>query len=355
MRKIGAVQLKNKATCVAFSWMRAWGIDVRLPESPTEGDLVVGGRRIVIQEDRRPGEFDFALSPTAVMGQSVSETLAELHRLTEFLGKGKPQGFRKVSGKERAKSEDYLGVSMRLTPFGRTPNIPEADMKPWLPVLKREADRAARRCAKLLGSMGLERGDLYTIGLVFLQNYLARHQEMGNEKVTGANLTLYLIQQYGRWADVTIRHLKNVSVVSSGLPLNLLVGTPHPGAQVEEGVRHVYGDDEGEGPESVMSYEMSFEETPSTEDDQPLTFASAEEREKWERKKAMQDGRYAAKRRRNAKAALEAGLSEMPHDRMVYVLQEVRDSNFHHPDAREEAHRRLTAHTTGCQTCQGHR
>lgn len=353
MRKINPVQVKNKAVCVVFSWMRAWGIDARLPERPDEGDIVVGGKSIVIQEDRRPGEFDLSLSPSAVLGSDLKVTLAELHRLTKFLGKGRPAGFRDVTGTKRAKSDDYLGVSMRLTPFGRTPNIPAADMKRWLPTLKREADRAARRCSGILASMGLDRDDLMSIGLVYLSNYLSRHQTLANDKVNGANLTLSLIQQYGRWADITIRHLKNVSPVASGLPLDLLVGTPCAGAVVDDGTRTIFADDPDDGTEQVMSYTMSFEKSDEPEDDEP-EFATEADRLKWERKQVMKDGRYLAKRRRNAKAALESGLAEMPHDRMVYVLREVQDSNFHHPEARMEAHRRLNAHQSGCKTCQGH-
>lgn len=354
MRRVNPVQLKNKAVCVAFSWMRAWGIDARLPERPDEGDIVVGGKRIVLQEDRRPGEYDLALSPSAILGFDLKATLAELHRLTKFLGKGEPEGFRNVTGKERAKSSDYLAVSMRLTPFGRTPNIPEADLKRWLPTLKREADRASRRCAGILASMGLDVDDLYSIGLVYLSNYLARHRTLGNDKMTGGGLTMFLVQQYGRWADLTIRHLKNVSPVSSGLPLDILVGSPCTGGRVEEGVRHVYVDDDSGEDESVMSYVMDFEPQSEPEDDEPEVFLSEEDRLRWERKKVMNEGRYLAKRRRNARAALEAGLSEMSHDRMVYVLREVRDSNFHHPEAREEAHRRLSTHTKNCETCRGH-
>jgi hypothetical protein len=354
MRKVNPVQLKNKAVCVVFSWMRAWGIDARLPERPGEGDIVVGGKRIVLQEDRRPGEYDLSISPSAVLGSDLKVTIAELHRLTDFLGKGKPAGFRNVTGKERAKPDDYLGVSMRLTPFGRTPNVPDADLKRWLPTLKRESDRAARRCAGILASMGLDKGDLYNIGLVYLTNYLSRHQTLSNEKVNGANLTLSLIQQYGRWADITIRHLKNVSPVSSGLPLDLLVGAPCAGARIDEGVRHVYADDDSGESESVMSYTMDFERRDEPEGDEPEDFPSEEARLKYERSVSMKEGRYLAKRRRNAKAALESGLSEMSHDKMVYVLREVRDSNFHHPEAREEAHRRLDAHSRGCKTCQGH-
>lgn len=359
-KKANPVQQKQRAVCVVFSWMRAWNIDARLPEAPNEGDLVVCGRQVVLREDRQPGGHDIALAPSAILGSDLKATLAELHRLTERLGYGAPSGFRNVSGTTRANPDDYLGVSMRLTPFGRTPNIPEEDLKKWMPTLKRESDRAARRCGAILANMSLDKEDLKNIGLVYLMNFLSRHAPLGDEKATGKQLTMSLLQEYGRWADVTIRHLKNVSAhVAAGLPLDAIVGAPHPLAHVE-GADHestTGRDSERFGELNLVgTYVMDMEGAidaargAPAEDAEP-TFASSEEWEKYERRQAMREGRYLAKRRRNAKAALDLALSEMPHDRMVFVLSEVVDSHFQNPEAREEAARRLEEHRETCPQC----
>lgn len=352
-KKSNPIQRKQKAVCVVFSWMRAWDIPARLPEALDEGDLVVGEKRVVLREDRQPGEYDLALAPSAILGSDLKTTLAELHRLTQALGRGAPSGFRNVSGNGRAASSDYLGVSMRLTPFGRTPNIPETDIQKWLPTLKREADRAARRCESILWNMGLDKKDLFNIGLVYLTNFLSRHQPLGDEKATGRELTLSLIQQYGRWADVTIRHLKNVSArVAAGLPLDTMVGSPHPLAHVESGNWEDSSGEDFAERAMVGTYTMDFDriDEPVKDDGEP-DFASVEDEEKYRRRQAMRDGRYQAKRRRNAKAALDLALAEMPHDRLVFVLNEVVESHFQHPDAREEAARRLEAHRETCPLC----
>lgn len=356
-KKSNPVQQKQRAVRVVFSWMRSWNIDVRFPEALDEGDLVVDGKRVVFRDDRQAGEFDFALSPSAVIGPDMRATLSELHRLTQHLGRGAPAGFRDVTGMTRASPDDYLGVSMRLTPFGRTPNIPEEDLRKWLPTLKREADRAARRCGAILANMSLDKDDLKNIGLVYLMNFLSRHAPVGDEKATGKQLTMSLLQEYGRWADVTIRHLKNVSArVAAGLPLDAIVGAPHPLARVEGADYEASAGDTPDKSNIVGTYVMDMEDaidasrTAQPEDDEPV-FASNEEWEKYERRQAMREGRYLAKRRRNAKAALDLALSEMPHDRMVFVLSEVVDSHFQNPEAREEAARRLEEHRETCSRC----
>jgi hypothetical protein len=339
-KKINPTSLKNKAVCVVFSWMKSWGIDVRLPQSPEEGDLVVDGRRVVFVEDRLPGDFDFALSPSAILGSDLQPTLAELHRLTQFLGRGAPEGFRQDTGIKRAHPDDYLGVSMRLTPFGRTPNLPTSEFAKWEKVLKREADRAARRCRSLLYSMGLDRDDLKSIGLVYLSNYLHRHQTLDNDQVNGANLTLSLMQQYGRWADVTIRHLKDVSPTTVGVPINFILGSPCPNSYIDD----IYGSN------FEASYTFDLENKSPPIEEEP-DFNTPEEAARWHHKRAIQEGRYQAKRRKNATAALESGLSELPHDRMVYILNEVAESHFQDTDARDEARRRLRDHQTNCVIC----
>jgi hypothetical protein len=340
-RIINPTTYKQKAVCVVFSWMRSWKIDVRLPTSPDEGDIVVGDKRIVLCEGATPPEYDLSLSPSAILGTDLKATLVELHRLTEFLGRGSPEGFRKNTNIKRASPNDYLGVSLRLTPFARTPNIPEADVLKWMPVLKREADRAGRRCRGILYNMGLDRNDLMSIGLVYLVTYLNRHQTLGNDQVNGGNLTRSLMQRYGRWASVTIRHLKKVAPITSGIPIDAIMGSPCPNSIMWD----------SHGTDREASYTFNPEIMDGKVDNEP-TFFSIEQEQNWLRRKAMKDGKYLAKRRRNAKAALDLALEEMPHDRMVFTLSEVIASDFQHPDARIEAHKRLDLHQNNCDTCR---
>jgi hypothetical protein len=339
-RPVNSINVKNKSVCVVFSWMKAWGIEVRLPERSNEGDLVADGRSVALEEHPSPTS-DLTISLSAVLGPDLQVTLAELHRLTEFLGRGKPAGFRNATGLTRASPDDYLGVSMRLTPFSRTPNIPTADVMKWMPTLKKEADRASRRCSGILFNMGLDKNDLLSIGLVYLSNYLCRHQTPGNEKVTGENLTLSLRQQYGRWADVTIRHLKKVAPISAGFPIDFVMGAPCPNSSLED----------AHGTDHEASYVFNPEVSEEEPEEEP-EFSSSEEEEKWHRRQANKETRYMSRRRRNAQAALELGLSEMGHDRMVEVLREVQTSEFQHPDARDEAKRRLVKHQAACESCR---
>jgi hypothetical protein len=341
-KKVSPVQLKTRSACVVYSWMRAWNIPVRLPEVHSEGDLVVDDKSVVFREDGERGGFDIALSSSAILGANLNATLAELHRVTDLVGRGRPAGFRNVTGMGRASPSDYLGVSMRLTPFSRAPNIPEEDIVRWRPVLKREADRAARRYAGILFNMGLDRQDMFNIGLVFLVTYLNRHQALGDDRINGAQLTLSLHQRFGRWAAVTVKHLKSVAPITSGLPVDALVGSPCPNSVLED----------SHGTDREASYTFSPESLDEPDTDEEPDFTSDEAEQKYLHSKAMKEGRYMAKRRRNAKAALDSMLEEMPHDRMVFVLAEVAESDFQHQDARDEAVRRLCDHKSSCSGCQ---
>jgi len=340
-RKVNPIQAKNRAICVTYSWLRSWGIDVRAPKDGEEGDLIVGGKVIVIQEDSAPGNFDFSLSSSAILGSNLDDTLAELHKLTEFLGLGSPEGFRKVTS-TRANTHDYLGVSMRLTPFSRTPNLPTSDIRKWMPVLMKEVNRAFRRCEGILYNMGLEKKDLVTVGLVYLTNYLNRHQLLKDEKITGANLTLSLRQQFGRWAGVTIKHLRGVAPITSGMPIDFVMGSPCPNSRFVK----------SPGEDCATSYEFNLESLESPEEEPEPQFDSEEVKQKWFHKKEVKDNRYYTNRRRNAKIALEQALSDMPHDKMLSVLNEVKNSEFQHPDARAEAKRRIAAHQKTCSSCK---
>jgi hypothetical protein len=341
---VNPLQPKTRAVCVVYSWMRAWGVDVRMPAGPDEGDIVVSDKRIIFNEERQSSDYDFALAASAILGADLRDTITELHRLTTFLGRGTPAGFRQVAGNgtKRASRDDYLGLSMRLTPFGRTPNIPVDDILKHTKTLKREADRAGRRGRYVLANMGLDRDDLYNIGLVFVTNYLNRHQSLSNEKQNGANLTLFLHQEYGRWFDVTVRHLKNTAPVTSGVPIEYLMGAPCPNAIFED----------SHGTDKEAAYCFDLEKQQQNELPSDPVFTSINDEEKYMRKKATKEERYLAKRRRNAKVLLDTSLAEMPHDRMVTTLQDVASSEFQHPDARKEANRRLNEHFNSCTSCK---
>ena len=63
-------------------------------------------------------------------------------------------------------------------------------------------------------------------------------------------------------------------------------------------------------------------------------------------------GREQNERRANAKAALDARLAVMSHDKLVETLQTVVASEFCDYYARKEAQRRLTAHQASCGVCK---
>jgi hypothetical protein len=339
MAKVG--NIKGKAVIVVESALRAWGIEYRMPRSPQEADLVVKGKRVAVGGS---ADADIVLDPVAVLASDLETVKAELHRLTEYLGLGKLGGFRNVTGLERAKSEDYEATSMRLTPFGRTLNPTEADIKKWAYYVKRESDRAAYRYTGLLNAMAMSKEDLYSIGLVYLCTFLSRHRSGKNEKADAAYLTHFLQQEFRRWATVTTAKLKNIAPATAGLPVDLVVGAPCGNATFGE-----------ESSEAAYTFDI---EVPEGETVLEPVFNTVEDAERYERKRQMQEGRYKAQRQRNALMALEDGLASLSHDRFVEALSEVICSgqngnpDVFDVDAKEEAQRRFDAHMEECPACR---
>jgi hypothetical protein len=120
------------------------------------------------------------------------------------------------------------------------------------------------------------------------------------------------------------------------------MGSPCPNSLLED----------SHGTDREASYTFDPEILDGVPEEKEPIFASAEAEKKWEKRQQIKESRYNAKRRRSAQAALETGLAGMPHDRMVFVLREVETSEFQHPDAREEAARRLVEHASACSACQ---
>lgn len=347
-KRVNPMAMKSKAVCTVYYWMRAWGIPARMPATLHEGDLVVDNHAVVLSDDSSAASGGFVLDPGAILGSDVRVTVAELHRLTDFLGRGKPAGFRAATGAQRARSDDYLATSMRLTAFARTPNVPEADLQAARATLKREAQRAARRFRGILAKASLDWQDLYSIGMVFVTNYLSRYADLTDKNTNGKHLTLHLQQEFGHWAEVTVKYLSKRAPSTSGIPVELLVGTPAPGAvqvrcQLSES-------DDGERSFDV-SYVPDQEDEADVPEEEPH-FDTVEEQERWFRSRTRKQDLYRAKRQRAVRTALADGLAGMPHDKMVAALRAVVvDEHFQHPDARELADQLLYNHMKACPTC----
>ena len=325
-----------KAVNVAYSWITSWGLRTELDP---DGDLVIEGLRVVVDSHDCGFTPDIRLSGVILLGKDTQAVIAEMHRVTVACGRGKPEGFRQLSGTLRASSDDYEAISMRLTPFERTANPPEALLRKYEPVVKREADCAGRRYAQLLKLTGAGPDDLHTIGMCYLVTYLHRHRVLNNEQKDGALLTLFLRQEFRRWAHVTTLHLENVSFSLAGVPVEEIVSNPTSGATI----------DQQPGGEGEVSYQFDIE-TPSPEA-QPA-FATAEAQEQYEKRATKRMVRHRNQIREAREAELEDRLSMLPHDTFVETMTSVIQEERQDIEAREEAERRFKTHMDSCQSCQ---
>ena len=180
-----------------------------------------------------------------------------------------------------------------------------------------------------------------TIGLILMLNYLGRYQNLTDIKHNGAQLTLSLIQQFGRWADVTNEYLNRHQPIYLGLPIDAIVGTPTPGAKIIDNTN------------TEVGYIFDPESLEAESRDPLPKFSSESKATVWLKTQEKQSHKEANKRRLAAKNKLDTSLSAMPHNRMIYILGEIAASHFQHPDARLEASRRLNKHQQTCMTCKG--
>jgi len=293
--------LKNtvgKAACVAHSWLTSWGLSVEYTtKDKVAPELTIDGKYKV----SFTGNGHFNLDPVKVASTTLQTTLDELYLVTEPLGLGRPGPARPQDGKVRASTEDYEDVVMRVTQFKRTANPSPAAMGPFMPVVKREAQRAFRRHYALFTSMSYDWEDVYQIASVLAINHY--HQYMTQKwdpDTNGKFLTHYLQQQLERLALVTSQKARNVTFSATGVHPWDTVGAPTEGAVV----------DSGYGGEACYTVEEPTEAPPPPTKEQ-------------------------------SKAALEAALAGMPYEKMVETLKSVATNEYCNFYARKLAKTRL--------------
>jgi hypothetical protein len=347
-----AVGETSKAVTVAASWGKGWGLRVVVPPGHEDADLVIEGMKVRVcpgdgsRCERTPCGSSCAVDGAVVLSakklnsRNVDEAVREMWKLTTAVGAGQPGPFRKASSVLRASSDDYEATSLRLTPFQRVPNPPAEVLKKHEPIVRREANRAAKRYPRILQQMSMEEGDLYTAGLVYLCNYLHRYQNLHDEQRNGANLTLSLQQEYRRWATVTCEKLKDVSFCSAGVPITEVVGAPVAGVQFTEA-----GSIEA-------SYSMDPAAAPAPVERPEPVFTSDRERKQYEKRKALEEGHYIKARQAAHAQELEDLLGGLGHDEYVESLAAVINEERHPVEAREEAGRRMRAHLETCESCR---
>jgi hypothetical protein len=314
------VEQDYKATTVAYSWAESWGLRVQV--GPTPNSLVVEDKLVQVGGKGRDGCL--RLDEKKLNSKDVEQVISEMWKLTEKLGFGRPNGFRNGTGTVRARVADYEATSMRLTPFERTPNPPAWLIQKQMAIINREARRAAYRYRHILDEISSDEGDMKSIALVYLTIYLNRHRDLEDAHKSGGNLTLFLRQEFARWASVTRRYLRNISFESQGIELSATIGKPVCGAEISSGNSWV---------------EPNY--TPPAH--APVQLADAE---------AVAQEKNRNSRRVEQIEKQEGLLSSMTHHQWVEVMSGVINGTSHPKEAQDEAKRRMKEHCQKCETCR---
>lgn len=356
MSAVGVLVNFQKARCIVQSWLMSWGV----PYENHEGSLVVEGKTATFG----PGG-DVEVDVDAVLSKSFERSMSEMKRLMARFGRSMPDALRAPPAR-RARADDLLARSMKLTAFSKAPNPPEELMKRYTPIVKREADRAWRRFSTVSQSLLLEPGDYFCVGMVFLTIYLHRYQDLGHESRNRANLTLFLQQEFNHWDKVLHHDLPSLSVDPRGLLVEQFMQAPVPGATVEWWNTWAQGAD-NKAREREPSYTMPeyVEPTPP----EPETFQegdlphhllsdllttkefSAHVKRCPSCAAEKVSVREARERHQKAKEALADRLDGMQHDDRIEALAGVMENVYCDPEARELAAVLFRKHMACCESC----
>lgn len=332
----------KKAINIAYSWLNGWGLKVELDKGKIN-TLLVEGVKVTVDSNRQPSSKNTLILESAkLLSRDPEDAILECWAVTTAVGAGCPSGHRTVIQKLRASSSDYEATSMRLTPFGRTANPTNAELKKWAPIVKREADCAARRYYGICQTMQEDKDDLWSIGMTYLCTFLHRHRDLGSETHTGACLTLFLRQEYARWANVTCERLKNIAFSGSGVPIEEITSSPVEGAvlyNTQKKKAHAsYTCEPGER-DVLENSSVDFKKIPEAAI------------ESWRRKIERLSNAEAKGRQQSAAADLNDRLLALTHDKLHDKLLEVIDSEHCNYEAQKEAKRQFIKHTLGCPSC----
>lgn len=336
---------EKRALCVVRSWLLSLGVPHTV-------------RGEVLEVNGAPVEFDKA----AILHPDFSTSMVEVKRVVgQFVENFEPP---RAPGPHRAAADDLLARSMRLTAFAKTANPPEAVLLKYRPIVKREADRAWRKFSHLNHALLLEPADYLSVGMVFLTIYLHRYQDLEHESRNGADLTLYLQQEFTRWDKVLHHDLPSIALDVRGMLPEQLMSAPVPGGKVE--LWGTWGSPDEEGMNTGREPSYTMPEYAEAEADDPdmrpegelphhllpdLLTAEEYAVHVGKCRHCQNDPKAVKTRNRTARERLSLALGEMEHDRFVESLSDVMGNPYLDPDARELAARLLRKHLDGCKGC----
>lgn len=204
------------------------------------------------------GEAQIKLDAESITSYELPKALGALHLVTEAAGYGKPQPVdRGVAPAGRVNYLDnYEDVYLRHSTFRRSPNKTEADLAPYMKVIKGCARRALHRWRKVWQAMGFGENDLVNIGMVhtitFLHLYSYAEQEIDNIKL----LTSFLNQRLGEDAKTTYKKALNATCLPQAVQSSAMIAN---GGDEETSYIDVFAESAEASPDEEYDEEDKFE------------------------------------------------------------------------------------------------
>jgi hypothetical protein len=141
-----------------------------------------------------------------------------LWRVTEPTGYGTPLPVDRGEKTGRVSYLDEGGFELaylRHTLFRRSPNKTEAELAPYMSIVKSASKRAFFRWNSIFVGMGFEPDDLVNVGRVYTISFLHHYAYEKDQTNQTRLLTAYLNQRYGEFAKICYKKAQNATCLPS--------------------------------------------------------------------------------------------------------------------------------------------
>lgn len=348
-----------RALCQAVSWLEAVGIPCRLDGA----DLILSrcnGGEVKVRLAMAPGEPVDAQERITVLARDLASPKSDIalkafHTITEAAGYGSPTPVDR--GPEPIIRPRYLNdfelVGFRHREFRRAPNPDPKELLKYEKIMRQSCYRFINTNQDLCRRNCLMVEDLMTYARVYTTTYLGLYKvqvETTNDNVK--KLKFHLNQRFGELVGTIKKKERNclpspdaaqIAVMGKTIDENHSLEGFSDDPMYPSTVAVSSSEDKGY---LARHNELNIVRSKEITETDWQAMSEQDKNDYWDGQRRADD-----QRRRNAANLLAKNLQQLPHDKMVQLLQDASLNQIIAPDARLEASRRLRLHRKNCEKC----
>jgi hypothetical protein len=355
-------QTNSQSLSVLTSWLAAAGIEYTLPLDESGVDLRVQKKdhqdahlNVAVQVDllaSAPENIDTIVLVDEVLSLNREQAFAAFHSITEPAGYGRPvpvyrgEDPKNAQGK-KIKTYDFDLLVFRHCEFRNAPNLPPEILGKYKNVMLAACRTFYRRNPKVCRRLGYELEDLMTPAMVWTHSFHHKYRNVkGSDNDNRRNLAAHLNQRF--FNSLTQIHRREASALPDEQTVNICSTGDVFGEHVQKPEDACMTKTEERASRSLTNAEwlktLTPEERKNLSPFQRLILQTIEKKER-----EAEEARAA--KEAEPKPRLTDLLSKLPHNDMVYKLDEVTKNPSCDYEARREAGKRLELHQKDCTTC----